>query len=298
MTQAPAKASRPQLVCRVCSSSNTHLMVEVESNQVLRCDACDHVFLNVAHTAESISTLYEDYGQQGENQYFSGMDAQVLSNIDGYLRRAQELVEVDEADQPLRLLDIGCGNGGLMQRAQEMGFDVEGVEICQPLAQIVRKRLDCRVHGCFVEDLEVDDASYDVITMYDLVEHLAEPCVDLRAVHRLLKPGGILFVLTPNDHALVRTISKKLYRFTLGRFDRPMKKLYYPDHLSYFTKKSLHELFSRTDFEVLDWSTKNQELGRLEISWLEKLAVRALFVAGDRLPAAGGKHIAYVRKAV
>ena len=71
MTQAPAKASRPQLVCRVCSSSNTHLMVEVESNQVLRCEACDHVFLNVAHTAESISTLYEDYGQQGENQYFS-----------------------------------------------------------------------------------------------------------------------------------------------------------------------------------------------------------------------------------
>ena len=118
-------------------------MVEVESNHVLRCDSCDHVFLNVAHTAESISTLYEDYGQQGENQYFSGMDEQVLSNIDGYLRRAQELVDVDEADQPLRLLDIGCGNGGLMQRAQQMGFDVEGVEICQPLAQIVRDRLEC-----------------------------------------------------------------------------------------------------------------------------------------------------------
>ena len=128
-----------------------------------------------------------------------------------------------------------------------------------------------------------------------MVEHLAEPCVDLRAVHRLLKPGGVLFVLTPNDDALVRTISKQLYRFTRGRFDRPMKKLYYPDHLSYFTKQSLHELFTRTGFEVLDWHTKNQELGRLEISWLEKIAVGPCL-----LPATGswrrGQAYCHVRR--
>ena len=61
-------------------------------------------------------------GNKARTNTFSGMDAQVLSNIDGYLRRAQELVAVDEADQPLRLLDIGCGNGGLMQRAQLLGI--------------------------------------------------------------------------------------------------------------------------------------------------------------------------------
>ena len=88
-----------------------------------------------------------------------------------------------------------------------------------------------------------------MITMYDLVEHLADPVGDLCAVHRLLKPGGVLFVLTPNDEALVRRISKALFHLSLGRFDRPMRKLYYPDHLSYFTARSLTELFARTGFE-------------------------------------------------
>ena len=106
--------------------------------------------------------------------------------------------------------------------------------------------------------------------MYDLVEHLAEPCVDLRAVHRLLKPGGVLFVLTPNDDALVRTISKQLYRFTRGRFDRPMKKLYYPDHLSYFTKQSLHELLTRTVLRCSIGTLKTKSLDGLRSRGLRK----------------------------
>lgn len=288
-------ATHHPIACRVCASDQGVLLFEVDGRQVLRCAVCSHVYLNDEHTHETIADLYENYGQQGENQYFAGMDAQVMANIDGYLRTSRALLTL-EAERAPRLLDIGCGTGGLMERAQALGFRVEGVEICQPLAELTRARLGCKVHDRFLTELELPEASYDVITMYDLVEHLADPVGDLCAVHRLLKPGGVLFVLTPNDEALVRRISKALFHLSLGRFDRPMRKLYYPDHLSYFTAQSLTELFARTGFEVLEGYTKNQELGRLEISWLEKALVRGVFVLGDRLPRAGGKHIAYARK--
>ena len=216
------------------------------------------------------------------------MGARVMANIDNYLHKSRFCSRLKRSRRLVARYWLRHRRGG--GAAQALGFRVEGVEICQPLAELTRARLGCEVHDRFLTELELPEASYDVITMYDLVEHLADPVADLCAVHRLLKPGGVLFVLTPNDEALVRRISKALFHLSLGRFDRPMRKLYYPDHLSYFTARSLTELFARTGFEVLEGYTKNQELGRLEISWLEKALVRGVFVLGDRLPRAGGKH--------
>ena len=59
---------------------------------------------------------------------------------------------------------------------------------------------------------------------------------------RILKSGGVFFALTPNDEALLRRISRVLFAASLHSFRDPMRRLYYPDHLSYFTAESLSQL--------------------------------------------------------
>jgi 2-polyprenyl-3-methyl-5-hydroxy-6-metoxy-1,4-benzoquinol methylase len=196
----------------------------------------------------------------------------------------------------MHLLDIGCGNGALMRRAQAHGFVASGIEISAALASLVKNQLRCRVYEQFLSELDLPESSFDVVTMYDLIEHAENPRQDLKQVLRILKSGGIFFALTPNDQALLRRISRVLFAASFHSFSDPMRRLYYPDHLSYFTAESLSLLLKSTGFELLSLESVNQELSRVQLSPIEKLAVRSAFWASKPFSRLGGKLVVYARK--
>jgi SAM-dependent methyltransferase len=132
--------------------------------------------------------------------------------------------------------------------------------------------------------------------MYDLIEHVPDPANELRLASEALKPGGILFILTPNDDALIRRIARTGYRCTLHGFSRPMRRLYYHHHLSYFTERSLTSLARRSGLEVAAAETRNQELSRLDLSPLERAAARMVFKLAEHRPSMGGKLLLWARK--
>jgi hypothetical protein len=115
-------------------------------------------------------------------------------------------------------------------------------------------------------------------------------------VFRILKSGGVFFALTPNDQALLRRISRVLFAASLRSFSSPMRRLYYPDHLSYFTAESLSQLLVSTGFELISLASVNQELSRVQLSGIEKLATRAAFWASKPFSRLGGKLVVYARK--
>ena len=166
-----------------------------------------------------------------------------------------------------------------------------------PLAAQASQRLGCTVHRQFLTEIAFPDARFDVVTMYDLIEHLQDPRSDLEQVFRIVKPGGVFFILTPNDEAFLRRISKMLYRLSFHSFDEPMRRLYYPDHLSYFTAESLSQLLCRAGFELVSLESVNQELSRLELSPLQKLVVKVILQIGRPFRSSGGKLVAYAGKA-
>jgi 2-polyprenyl-3-methyl-5-hydroxy-6-metoxy-1,4-benzoquinol methylase len=238
--------------------------------------------------------MYSAYGNGGRSQYFAGIDREVEVNLDRYLQRCKAAVQ-NQLSQ-LHLLDVGCGNGALLNRAQAQGFAVAGVEISAPLASLVKDQLGCEVHQQFLSELELPESSFDVVTMYDLIEHAENPRQDLEHVFRTLKPGGVFFALTPNDQALLRRISRVLFAASLHLLGDPMRRLYYPDHLSYFTAESLSRLLRSTGFELISLESVNQELSRVQLSPLEKLAARTAFWASRPFPGLGGKLVVYARR--
>lgn len=105
-----------------------------------------------------------------------------------------------------RLLDVGCGNGAFLVRMRELGWEVAGVEPDPVAGQHARRALGTSVVVGTVGDAGFADASFDVVTLSHVVEHVADPTETLRSCGRLLRPGGWLVVATPNTRALGRRL--------------------------------------------------------------------------------------------
>jgi 2-polyprenyl-3-methyl-5-hydroxy-6-metoxy-1,4-benzoquinol methylase len=238
--------------------------------------------------------MYAAYENPGNDFYFERIDDEVTGHFDSYLQVCRE--QCKTGSRAPRLLDIGCGNGALLSRAKRQGFITEGIETCTPLADEARTKLNCVVHTTLLSECRFSSETFDVITMYDLIEHLPDPIDDLRRVQFWLKPGGVLFVLTPNDEALLRRLARLAFRASFHRIQRPMHTLYYAHHLSYFTSRSLRSLFAGVGLDMIRTETRNQEMARLNVSGMDRLAVRLIFAASKPFSASGGKLLAWARR--
>lgn len=138
-----------------------------------------------------------------------------------------------------RLLDIGAATGFFLNLARGRGYETMGVEPGgQAVAQARSKELNV-VHGT-LSDLKEAPESFDAVTMLDVLEHLPEPRATLGAAHRLLKPGGLLAINTPDQgSALAKVLGMKWHLVTP------------PEHLCLFTAAALKSALRQSGFEVL-----------------------------------------------
>jgi 2-polyprenyl-3-methyl-5-hydroxy-6-metoxy-1,4-benzoquinol methylase len=126
-----------------------------------------------------------------------------------------------------RILDVGCGNGGFLMLAQQAGWRVEGLDLDAGAVQAARSR-GLEVHHGGIEVLSKYSACFDVITLCHVIEHVYDPITTLRRLYALLKPGGVLWLDTPN-----------LASLGAMRFGPHWRDLDPPRHLVLFTPSSL-----------------------------------------------------------
>jgi SAM-dependent methyltransferase len=150
-----------------------------------------------------------------------------------------------------RLLDIGAGPGGFPALALERGWDASAIEINVESVENMLKE-GMRV---IVKPLELADlppASVDLVTMWEVLEHLADPGLVLAEARRLLAPGGALLILVPNAGSLVtRLLHEKSHTFG-GH-----------SHLNHFNVKSLTALLAKHRYELAEMETVITELGAI-----------------------------------
>lgn len=168
--------------------------------------------------------------------------AKFLSSCEGVLGCKKE---------EMRLLDVGCSSGAFLYTAREMGVRGVGVEPSPEAAKAARDAgLD--VHQGFLEEAPLAPGSFDVITLFEVVEHLREPLPLLRACHRLLRSGGVLFLKTGNTLSWTVRIQKGKWHY----FD--VQK--HGGHVSFFNSGSVASLAQKTGFSSLEIVTKSVEI--------------------------------------
>src|SRR5690349_22293158 len=109
-----------------------------------------------------------------------------------------------------RLLDVGCSAGFFLKVARDRGFDVHGLEIPADTAALARERYDVDVQVGTLDDAHFEPGSFDVVTMWDVIEHVRDPVGAMSTVARLLKPGGIAALMTPNVEGLFPRLSYRV----------------------------------------------------------------------------------------
>ncbi len=151
----------------------------------------------------------------------------------------RDLAALQRHQRSGRLLDVGCHIGLVLEVDRDAGWEGAGVE--PSLWAVKRARahgLDVR-HGTLQEG-DFDEESRDVVTMWDVVEHLADPLAELRRVHRLLRPNGLLALSTMNVDALFPRLMGRRWPW------------YMQMHLVYFSRRTLQSTLAKAGFRVVE----------------------------------------------
>jgi len=228
--------------------------------RILKCLFCGLVFNETRHDAEKLISFYSDV----EDQTY-------LKNIDSRFKTFRYNFEKIKSFIPKSgtLLDIGSYCGVSMKVAQENGFETLGVEPSKWAAQYAQEVMGQRVFQGTLKDLPQEDGLFDIITMWDVLEHLPHPIEELKLIHSRLKPGGVFAFST---------------LFVDNWYPRVMNERWpwYMDmHLFYFTQDSIRQLLDKAGLETVHFQ-----------KYTHIITLEYLFIKLDALGVFGAKWMA------
>jgi 2-polyprenyl-3-methyl-5-hydroxy-6-metoxy-1,4-benzoquinol methylase len=203
-----------------------------------------------------------------------------------------------------RVLDIGCSRGDFAQALSVSGFEAYGLDISPDACAAARSLLgEGRVFCEPVEQLAPRmTGQFAAVTLMDVIEHCCDVVSFLTAIHRLLQPGGILFLRTPTLRSPFHFLGSLSFRLSLGRYKKALFKLYHAEHLYFFNEPSMRRLLDDCGFETLEvvpdplcWD--NFRTAELRQGALGNLLLAATYFAGRALDRGHGMKVIARRKA-
>jgi 2-polyprenyl-3-methyl-5-hydroxy-6-metoxy-1,4-benzoquinol methylase len=206
---------------------------------MLRCSQCGLVRADVIPPHEELKRLYS-------KDYFRSADSAALGYEDYMADRdkisktfRKRLQEIEEwIGRKGTLLDVGCATGFSLEAASARGWDAQGIEISEFACTFARSNLGIDILCGSLEETDFEPETFDVITMWDYIEHCADPASQLAHASRLLKTGGLLALTTPDIASLpARIWGSRWMGIKRG------------EHLYYFSPTTIKHLLRRFGFE-------------------------------------------------
>ena len=186
-------AAAPTIACNACGATDSTALIVKDGFRVVRCSRCSLVFVGNPPDQDFLSKHYSF--EAGYHEELKTNAASVAFH-DAEARR--NLARLDRHRQGGLLLDIGCSTGLFLAKARAAGWQVRGNEYSADSAQVARSTHGLDVVSGALQANSFPAASFDVVTLWDVLEHVPDPQATLRLARGLLKPGGLLVVKTPN----------------------------------------------------------------------------------------------------
>jgi 2-polyprenyl-3-methyl-5-hydroxy-6-metoxy-1,4-benzoquinol methylase len=236
--------------CLLCGNYDSDLLIEAADPlppektglrfAIVRCRNCGLRYTNPRPDPSSISQFYPPgYGPHSTHESRrQRIPSRFWSWVFG--RPCLERRGALPCSTPGRLLDFGCGGGSYLRRMHRQGWTVTGLDVAAEVIHKLRKDFDCRaLIGSLPHD-ELQPSSFEVITMWQTLEHVHQPLAVLRSAYQLLVPGGYLVVAVPNSDSWAAQI-----------FGSHWFGLDLPRHLTHFTPHTLRAMVQVAGFRVV-----------------------------------------------
>lgn len=229
--------------CVVCGSTQHEHVYEKDGYELVRCSKCDLVAVANPPTTEELSRLYDS--EHGYHTDWLDPDSDAAARERAAAAEQASVI----SEQPFRgrLCDVGCSVGFFLDEARARGWEVTGVEMNPTTADTARETFGLDVHTGTTATVDLEPGSFDVVTLWDVIEHVPDPPETLAEVRELLRPGGTLWLETPNIDGLFPRVSYGLGR-RLGHWPHPEP----PFHLFQFSVDTLTRVLNDAGFDVTD----------------------------------------------
>lgn len=219
----------------------------VDGHLIVRC--CDSGLIYMAHplTDAELAAFYSrEYfeGEPSRRGYasYTGDEAVLRANFRDHLRRITRGLERGGArPDRLDLLDYGCAYGYFLAEARDVFRSVRGVEINEEVARVGRERFQLDIDSSADSGASFGENCLDVVTLWDVIEHVKKPRSVFNACHRALRQSGRIYVSTGDVGSLHARLLGKRWRLV-----NP------PQHISYFSAASLTGLLEECGFKVIE----------------------------------------------
>ena len=227
-----------KILCPICKGKKQSFYWAMSGYRLAKCLSCGFVWDH--YHAENVLAQYDKNYFQNDNpkggyaNYFEGMRINRKTFIDRLSKVEKKLGKKG------KLLDVGCALGDCLDTARNKGWkDIHGVEVSVFAAKFAKER-KLNVLNKTLKEAKFKSNTFDAILYQDVIEHVDDPINELSESYRILKKGGIIFLVTPDVggwwHSLLKS---KWYHYKPG------------EHIMYFTEKSLELALKNAGFKKI-----------------------------------------------
>ncbi len=223
--------------CILCGKNNAEIVFKDLGADILKCGKCGHFYSSIDQS--------QDYGGYYEKEEINEED-------NFWWNKAHEKMYNDFCDRFIKnksgkLLDVGCGLGYFVKKASSFSkWQVFGYEMSKPAVKFAKEKLNLKnIFYGRVEDSDFEEKSFDIITLWDVIEHIPNPHGLLSYLNKILKDDGFLFIHTPNIKIQLpkAKIKKMIKGIREGGHYMEAK-----DHVNIYSMETMSKVLERNNF--------------------------------------------------
>ncbi|MEO7767193.1 MAG: class I SAM-dependent methyltransferase [Ferruginibacter sp.] len=225
-----------QFPCSSCKRDTTEILLKKQGFNIVQCNHCGFIYVNPRIVNKQLGDIYKHNYFNNKGYGYIGYEQEKrlrAKNFERWLTDAGALIPVN---MPINALDVGCAAGYCLDVMKARGWSAEGLELDEEMCINLAKS-GYVVFNTLLENFE-SDHQYQVITLFDVIEHIPDLDVAFKKLNQLIAEDGIVIIVTPNHNSLQR----KLFRKRWFQY-KPI------EHIQYFTPDSLVSFAKRNSFQ-------------------------------------------------
>ena len=260
--------------CPTCGSSNFTLELHKDHMDIVKCDNCTLVYTNPifddehyksTYSSEDYQKIVKDLGEESHNYRLNRFGKERVEILSRFLDSKNEI----------RYLDVGCSTGFVVEAAKDAGWIAKGIDL-NPSAIDFGKSRGLDLTNASLDETSFEKKSFDVISLFDVLEHLTNPKEIINQAQSYLADEGLLFIYVPNWDSASRMIMNEDAHF-----------IWPTHHLNYYTPKTLSDLLERQNFniefmsteglDIVDYIWREEEVEENDVTALKKISDKLQF---------------------